>query len=79
MKMCDFGIQKGPFSAIKIFLAKTINVTFIYLLTPFNGENFLKILTEDPELLGCVIFVHKMFNLLQGRIFPFFHLQLFTL
>ena len=76
--MYHFWVQKGPFSANKVFLVRAINITFIYFLTPFNGQNFKQILTEDPELLGCVIFVHKMVNLLQARIFSSFHLHLST-
>ena len=44
----------------QIFFWKIINIILIYLLAPFIGQNFKKILPADPELWGCAIFRPKM-------------------
>ena len=42
MRMYYFWTQNGPFPWTKVFLVKTINITFMYLLTPFTVQNFEK-------------------------------------
>ena len=69
MRMCHFWVQNDPFSLNKKILVKTINITFIYLFTPFSVKNFLKILRVDPELRGWDIFGSKMAHLSQKRNF----------
>ena len=39
-----------PFTPMKYFSGKSINIIFIYLLAPFIVQNLLKILWADPEL-----------------------------
>ena len=58
MRMCHFWTQNGPFAPI--FFWKFINIILIYLLAPFIGKNFLKILPADLKLWGCAIFGPKM-------------------
>ena len=36
--------QNGPFALKKIFVGKTINIIFTYLLLPFSVQNFKKLL-----------------------------------
>ena len=36
--------QNGPFALKKIFVGKTINIIFTYLLLPFIVQNFKKLL-----------------------------------
>ena len=55
MRMCYFQAQYGPFVLNKIFLVKTIIITFIYLLAFFIVQKFFKNLTEDLELWRCAI------------------------
>ena len=55
--MCHFRAQNGSFVLKKFFLIQTIIITFIYLLAFFIVQNFKKILTADPELWGCTIFM----------------------
>ena len=43
--------------------SENINIIFIYLLAPFIVQNFLKILSVEPELWGCAIFESKMAHL----------------
>ena len=55
--MCHFQAQNGPFVMNKIFLVKTIIITFIYLLVLFNVQNLKKFLQwiqsyEDAPFLG---------------------------
>ena len=38
--MCHFWIQNGPFVLNKIFLVRTIVITFIFLLAVFIVQNF---------------------------------------
>ena len=63
--MCHFRLQNGYFKKSSV---KTINITFIYLLTPFSVQNFKSIIGTDPELRRC-IFEPKMVSLPQARIF----------
>ena len=42
MRMYYFWAQNGPFPWTKVFLVKTINITFMYLLAPFTVQNFEK-------------------------------------
>ena len=44
----------------QIFFGKIINITLIYLLAVFIGQNSKKVLPADPELWGCAIFAPKM-------------------
>ena len=44
MRMCHFHAQIGPFVMNKIFLVKTVIITFIYLLTIFIMQNLKKFL-----------------------------------
>ena len=44
----------------QIFFWRIINIILIYLLAPFIGQNFKKILPADPEFWGCAIFGPKM-------------------
>ena len=78
MRMCHFWAQNGPFALNKNVLVKTINITFNYLLVLFIVQNFNKILTADPESLGCTIFGPKMVHLLQTRNFRKKFLLLFS-
>ena len=50
------------------FFGKTINITFINLLSPFSVQNFKSIIGTDPEVRRC-IFEPKMVSLPQARIF----------
>ena len=59
MRVCHFWTQNGPFGPNNFFW-KIININLIYLLAPFNGQNFNKLLPADPELWGCAIFGPKM-------------------
>ena len=69
MRMCHFKAQNRPFVMNKIFLVQTITITFIYLLAFFIVQNFLKILTANPDLWGCAIFGPKMAHLPQTNFF----------
>ena len=57
-KMVHF--PKWEFFLKTFFFWKIINIILIYLLAPFIGQNFKKILPADPELWGCAIFGPKM-------------------
>ena len=61
MRMCHFRDQNSPsvMKNLEIFW-KIINIILIYLLAPFIGQNFKKILPAGPELWGWAIFVPKM-------------------
>ena len=48
MRMHHFWAQNGPFAPI--FFWEIIKIILIYLLAPFIGHNFKKILPADPEL-----------------------------
>ena len=48
--MCHFWGQNGPFVKKQFFLVQTIIITLIYLLALSIVQNFLKILTANPEL-----------------------------
>ena len=43
-----------------LFLKKIIKIIFIYLLAPFNRQNFKKILRANPELWACAMFGPKI-------------------
>ena len=57
--MHHFWAQSGPFAPNNFFL-KTITIILSYLLAPFIGQNFKKILPADPELRGRAIYGPKM-------------------
>ena len=44
--MCQFRGQNGPFPLNKVFLAQTIVITFIYLLTLLIMQNFKEFLQQ---------------------------------
>ena len=67
--MCHFRAQNDLFAPNKTLLVKTINITFIYLLTPFSVQNFKKIFTADLELWECTIFGPKTAYLPKCKIF----------
>ena len=50
MRMHHFLGQKWYIYPKQFFFWKIINITYIYLLTPFIVKNFKKILPTDPEL-----------------------------
>ena len=54
MKMLHFWAHHAIFGANKNLFWKTINIIFMYLLTPFIVENFKKIFAADLELQGCL-------------------------
>ena len=58
--------QKWSICPKKLFLEKTINIIFIYLLAP---QNCWKVLTADPEIWGCTIFGSKMVHLPKWEFF----------
>ena len=51
------------------FFLRTINITFIYLLTPFIVQNFKKIPPADLGLWGCAIFGPKITHLPKWEFF----------
>ena len=63
--MCHFRTQNTPICPEQIFLVQTLNITFIYILLLFIGQNLKKILTADPELCGCTLFGPKIVPLPQ--------------
>ena len=64
MVWLNFRAQHGPFVLNKIFLVQTNIINFIYPSTYlFTVQKFKKILTADPELLGCAIFGPKIVHL----------------
>ena len=63
MRMPHFWTEKGSFAPNKLFLKHVINIIFIYLLAPFIVQTLKKILTVDPKLWRCTIFVTKMVHL----------------
>ena len=77
--------QKWSICPKKLFLEKTINIIFIYLLAP---QNCWKVLTADPGIWGCTIFGSKMVHLPKWEFFskktllislvPFIHAYLHT-
>ena len=69
MRMCHFKAQNGPFVMNKKFFGTNHYYTFIYLLAFFIVQNFLKILTTNPDLWGCAIFGPKMVHLPQTNFF----------
>ena len=85
MRRHHFWAEKGSFDPNKIFLENIINIIFIYLLVSFIVQNLKKILTIDPKLWRCTIFVTKMVHLPKWEFFsenlliiivPFIHTYL---
>ena len=69
MRMHHFWAQNGPFAPNNFFW-KIINIILIYLLVPFIGQNFKKILPADPESWGCTIFRPKIAYFTKLNFFP---------
>ena len=75
-----FSYQNGTFAPNKTFFKKTINISSIYLLTPFIVKNFKNILGAYPKLQGRAIFRPKMTHLPRKKFFsenPFSNLVAF--
>ena len=67
--MCHFWVQNAPFVLNKKSSVKIVNITSIYILTPFRVQIFKKFLRGDPELWGWTIFGSKLVHLPQTRTF----------
>ena len=67
--MCHFWIQNAPFVLNKKSSVKIVNITSIYILTPFSVQIFKKFLRGDPELWEWTIFGSKLVHLPQTRTF----------
>ena len=67
MRMCHFRAQTGPFVLKKKFFGAN-HYYFRLPIDPFHCAKFKKILRENPELWGCVIFWPKMVHLPQTKI-----------
>ena len=75
-----FSYQNDTFAPNKNFFKKTINISSMYLLTPFIVQNFKNILGAYPKLQGRAIFRPKMTHLPRKKFFsenPFSNLVAF--
>ena len=52
-----------------LLLKRIIKIIFIYLLAPFNRQNFKKILRANPELWACAMFGPKIPQFVLNKIF----------
>ena len=53
----------------KKILVKVINITFIYILSPFIVQNSKKNLIADPKLTGCATFGPRMAHFCSNKTF----------
>ena len=67
--MCYFWVQNAPFVLNKKSSVKIVNITSIYILTPFSVQIFKKLLRGDPELWQWTISGSKLVHLPLTRTF----------
>ena len=67
--MCHFWVQNAPFVLNKKSSVKIVNITSIYILTPFSMQIFKKLLRGDPELWQWTISGSKLVHLSLTRTF----------
>ena len=67
--MCHFWVQNAPFVLNKKSSVKIVNITSIYILTPFSVQIFKKLLRGDPELWQWTISGSKLVHLPLTRTF----------
>ena len=66
MRICHFW---APICHEQNFFGTSNYYHFHLSIGPFHCAKFKKILTVDPEILGCTIFGPKMFHLAQTKFF----------
>ena len=66
--MYHFRTQNGPFVLNKTFLSTNDCYHFHLPIGSFHCAKFKKIISVDPELRGCTVFVPKMAHFIKSEV-----------